>query len=182
MPRTTSSTILKQISYFLKVKSLLNQSKLDSNWYIHDDIGYNYRLNNINAAIGYAQLKRMKKIIDKRKKINNLYKKHFREIGDNFSILENPSYSESNYWLTVVIIKNVKKYNFINFVNKTIKSGVNIRPLWKLNHLHPHTNHFERYNINSAKAFQYKAICLPSSYSLTGKDIKYITGFFKCLN
>lgn len=171
----------KNKNRFLKVKKLINQSKTNSIWFHHDDIGYNYRFNNLNAAIGLAQISKLDHIINKRKELFLLYKKYFNELGKNFEILENPKYSNSNNWLIILKIKKINKNKFVDFVLKTIDEGVNIRPIWKPNHLHNFTNKYQKYEISNCTNLQYKFICLPSSNSLTANKVKYISELFKCL-
>lgn len=166
---------------YIKAKKIIDQFKTNNIWYEHKDIGYNYRLNNINAAIGCAQLDSLK-YFKKRRRLNyELYKKYFLKISKKFKILENPDYSESNNWLVIVKVDFISKKKFIQFIDGLLEKKINVRPIWKLNHLHPHTKNYQNYKIINALEFQFKAVCLPSSSNLTEKNISYITGLFKCL-
>jgi perosamine synthetase len=115
-----------------KVRHLSTTAKLDHKWeYIHDQIGYNFRMPNLNAALGLAQLENLNFFI-KKKRI--LYKKYFNVFKNIkyivlFKELQN---AKSNYWLQTLILE--KKYcRFKNkILNESFKSGLYLRPAWKL--------------------------------------------------
>ena len=100
-----------------KIKYLVNQAKDDKINFIHNDVGYNFGLSNINAAIGYAQLKNLNKILKLKKNLHLLYRNYFSE-KTKFSIIEKPNYSVPNYWLNIVDLKSRKQKNkfFKNFI------------------------------------------------------------------
>ena len=82
--------------YAEKAKYLSNQAKNDSTYFIHGDVGYNYRMSNLHAAVGISQFKKLRKVIIKKKKINSLYSKHLKLKG--LKILKSPQNSISNYY------------------------------------------------------------------------------------
>ena len=91
-----------------KIRYLVNQAKNDNINFIHDEVGYNYGLSNINAAIGCAQIENIKKILILKKNLNSIYKKEFSN-KTTYSILKQPIYSISNYWINIVDLKTLNK-------------------------------------------------------------------------
>ena len=96
--------------------------------YIHDEIGYNYRMPNINAALGCAQLEQIDVILVKKRELASLYKAFIQDL--DFSFIEEPSGSRSNYWLNAVMFddKNMRDA----FLKETNDNGVMTRPIWQL--------------------------------------------------
>ena len=113
--------IFKDQKLFKKGIYLASQAKDDSTYFIHNDVGYNFRISNLHSAIGIAQLTRMKSILSKKRRIHNLYKKNINKFR-GLKILESPNYCESNYWLNILIIDEKKfglsKKSVINLFKK----------------------------------------------------------------
>ena len=96
--------------FYEKAKYLTTQAKDNSKYYVHNEVGYNYRLTNLHSAIGLAQIEKLKKIIKLKKNIHILYKKMFSKIK-GLKILENPSFSKSNNWLNILKVTKEFKRN-----------------------------------------------------------------------
>jgi len=96
--------------------------------YIHNEIGYNYRLPNVNAAIGVAQMERFSDILKNKRETARLYK----EFCDNEHIkfISEPIGSQSNYWLNGIILKDREERD--KFLDYTNSKGIQTRPIWKL--------------------------------------------------
>ena len=113
-----------------KAKHLTTTAKIPHKWeYVHDEIGFNYRMPNLNAALLVAQLEQLDTFINSKRALALKYEEFFKSDEDIDFILE-PSYSKSNYWLQAVIVKDVAKRD--NFLEYTNKNGVMTRPIWKL--------------------------------------------------
>ena len=157
-----------------KARYLINQAKDDSLKYIHNEIGYNFRLSNLQAAIGYAQMFKLKSFIKKKKKIHEYYKAKFK-LSKKISILDIPKYCSSNYWLNVISLNrkytNINRDSVIDILNNY---GIQTRAIWFSNHLQKKYKNYENYKIVFAKQYIDNSICLPSSYSLSKKNIDYI--------
>lgn len=142
-----------------KINYLGSTSKINHRFeFFHNHIGYNYRMSNINAAIGYSQIKKLDKIIYKKKKIHNIYKKFFKE--NNYEFFEVNNNIKSNFWLNLMIVDDKKDKNFI--INKLLKNNIYVRPSWfpicDLNFC----KSFERYKIEDTYEMYNSLICLPS--------------------
>ena len=170
--------VTNNLKIFEKAKYLINQAKDKSINFIHNDVGYNYRMSNLHAAVGYTQLKKIKYILKKKKDINKYYRLQIDKIN-GLSLIENPSYSNSNNWLNILKIDNKYKFSKKIILKKLIEKNIDVRPLWMLNHLQLPFKKFESYNIKKAKNLFNSTICLPSSYTLSKKQIDYIIGIIK---
>ena len=110
-------------------KHLTTQAKVPHKWeYVHNYVGYNYRLPNINAAIGVAQIEQLSGFIENKRELADKYKKFFQSTDIEF--FTEPENSKSNYWLNAIILKDRKERdNFLKFTNE---NGIITRPIWEL--------------------------------------------------
>jgi len=112
-----------------KAKHLTTQAKIPHAWeFVHDDIGYNYRMPNINAALGVAQLEQIEKFLVAKRSLANAYSIFFTGIGIKFVV--EPENSVSNYWLNAILLKDRQERN--DFLEYTNKKGIMTRPVWEL--------------------------------------------------
>ena len=145
-----------------KARHLIQNSKLKGYGYVHDDLGYNYRMPNINAAIGLSQLKRINVLIKKKRKIFSLYKKALTN-SDFFHLVEEPKNCKSNYWLQTLLINKKYTSSVNSLVKKLNKKKIQVRPGWKLL---PKLNHFKKspsMNLSISKNITKRIINIPSS-------------------
>ncbi len=155
-----------------KAKYLITQARENKFDYIHGDIGYNYRISNLNAAVGLAQLEKINEKIKKKKTIHNFYKKNLFD-NLNYKLCDTPAYSSNNNWINVLKIKNrkISRNNLRNFLKK---KSIEIRPVWYPIHLLKPYKKYETYLISNAIKLHKSCICLPSSPKLSVKDLKRI--------
>ena len=151
---------------------LSTQAKDDSIFFKHNNIGYNYRMTNLNASIGLGQIENLKKIVKKKIQISKNYMNLFIK-SKSFHVLNNPKHSLSNNWLNIIIITN-PKIRINNLIKKLIKNNINARPVWYPNHMQKPFKVYETYKINNAKNLIKTAICLPSSSFLNKSDLNKI--------
>lgn len=111
-------------------KHLSTQAKLPHRWeFVHDDIGYNYRMPNVNAALGCAQMENLDMILANKYETAQKYKEYFKNDA-NVTFFEEPENTKSNYWLNAVLLKD--KESQIQFLDYTNNHGVMTRPIWAL--------------------------------------------------
>lgn len=121
-------------SFQKKIKHLSTTAKSSKDWeYIHDEIGYNFRMPNINAALGISQLDKLKSKIQKKKYLHELYKENL--INTDFELLSPPSNQSWNYWLMALRLKSEEHKNL--FLKQTNSLGIHTRPIWRLTHKLP---------------------------------------------
>ena len=144
-----------------KLKHLsVHAKKSGSDDHIHDEIGYNYRMTNLSAAVGCAQMENLKKILKAKRKNYETYKNLFKNEND-IEILKEPINSKTNYWLIIGLVKksNLKK-KIIKFYKK---KGFGFRSTWRPLHSLKIFRFYPRDNIKNANIFFNRAINLPSS-------------------
>ena len=111
-------------------KHLTTQAKVPHRWaFVHDRIGYNYRMPNINAALGCAQMEMLERFVEDKRSTAVAYADFFRNIPD-MDFFEEPQSCRSNYWLNAVILKNKDEQQ--RFLEYTNDHGVMTRPVWEL--------------------------------------------------
>ncbi len=154
-----------------KAKYLTTQAKDDPIKYIHDEIGYNYRMTNIQAALGVAQLEQLEAILIKKREIYENYEQYCRSI-EGLTLAEVPEYAINNHWLNVLQI-DFDKYGSDRdeVMEKLEVSGIQTRPIWYLNHLQKPYRDCQNYMIENAVELYQKSLCIPSSPSLDNFDL-----------
>ena len=162
-----------------KAKYLTTQAKDNSIYSIHNDIGYNFRLTNIQAAFGIAQLESISSFLKKKKIIHKRYKSKINNIkGLRLSTV--PNFTNSNYWLNILEInKKISKEKFSKIINYLMKNNIQVRPLWRPNHLQMKYTKFQRYRLNNVNKIYKNRLCLPSSVGLTIKEQDFICSKLK---
>ena len=145
-----------------KIRHLSTTAKKKHPWeYIHDEIGFNYRMTNLNAAIGCAQLENINRIISAKRKNFFLYKRLFKKNKD-VQIIQEPNYSKTNYWLITLIIKKNKKLKD-QVLKKLNQSGFQGRSIWKPLHTLKIFEKCPRGKLKNTMDIYNRAINLPSS-------------------
>jgi len=145
-----------------KAKHLSTTAKLAHPWdFIHDEVGYNYRMPNINAALGAAQLEMAKTILIKKKNLFEKYKETFRNIKFGRLMLP-PSNMEWNYWLFCFQLSNENKQYRDNILDYSNINNVMARPIWELMTNLKAFEVFDVENIPNAKLLRETIISIPS--------------------
>ena len=113
-------------------KHLSTTSRVKHNWkFIHDEIGFNYRLPNLNAALGCAQMQKLPSFINSKRRLFSKYLDVFNSI-DGIRLFSEPLDSRSNYWLQTLILEKGLENELDNIIEYTNKMGVMTRPAWEL--------------------------------------------------
>ncbi len=113
-----------------KAKHITTTAKIPHQYeYIHDEIGYNYRMPNLNAALGIAQFENLKKFLEKKRKISEEYASFFDSF-DDVKFFKEPESAFSNYWLNAIILNDSNEKN--KFLKVTNEANIMTRPIWKL--------------------------------------------------
>lgn len=112
-----------------KAKHLTTQAKLPHQWeFFHNEVGYNYRMPNINAALALAQLEQLNKFIFYKRALAESYAHFFNQI--NITFIKEPENTKANYWLNCILLNNKNERD--EFLKITNKNGVMTRPTWEL--------------------------------------------------
>ena len=146
-----------------KIKHLSTTAKINHRWeYIHNEVGYNFRMPNLNAALGSAQIENLNKFLRSKKKLFLRYCKEFSKVHE-VRLIKNPEFSKSNNWLNTIFIKNssIKKRNKI--LSWAQKNQIFLRPVWKPLHQLKHFRSMPKMNLENAEKIYISCINLPSS-------------------
>lgn len=160
--------------YINKARFLSTQARDPAPHYQHSQIGYNYRLSNLLAAVGRGQLERLDEKISRKRWINEFYRKNLRNLP-GLEFMPEASYGKSNFWLTVILI-TPEKFGVDREAVRLALEAENIesRPIWKPMHLQPV---FKGCRIRGGKVSEdlfERGLCLPSGTQLTEDDLNRI--------
>ena len=144
----------------IKAKHLTTTAKQAHPWFfLHDQVGYNYRLPNINAALGCAQIEQISNFVMSKRELASLYHEWFIDRGIEF-VLE-PQDAISNYWLNAIILENrSERDNFLEFTNN---QEVMTRAMWTPMHTLPMFNKCQRTSLDVAESIEARLVNIPSS-------------------
>ena len=146
-----------------QIRHMSTTAKIAHPWELsHDEIGYNYRMPNINAALGCAQLELFSNLLENKRNLHMKYKKELDGIPWLRLISENKE-SISNYWLNTVILKNNEDCFQKRLIETCHKEKIFLRPSWKPLHLLPMFQSCPKSELNTASFLQKKIVNLPSS-------------------
>ena len=142
-----------------RAKHLTTQAKLPHAWeFVHDEIGYNYRMPNINAALGVAQLEQLDGFLVNKRATAEVYKAYFEKQGIAFfAEREN---EKCNYWLNAIILKDKEERNA--FLTEANAQGVMSRPIWQLMNRLPMFVNCERGDLSNAEWLEARVVNIPS--------------------
>ncbi len=141
-------------------KHITTQAKVPHKWdFVHDEIGYNLRMPNINAAIGCAQMENLEKYIQNKRKTAEKYIAFFKDITD-FEFFVEPKDCKSNYWLNVVLVKDKRsKQEFLEYTNN---NGIMTRPVWALMNKLDMFRNCETDGLENTQWFEDRVVNIPS--------------------
>lgn len=149
-----------------RAKHLTTTAKVPHKWnYVHDEIGYNYRLPNLNAALGCAQLENLESKIRRKRRLFELYQDALKEFQD-VTLLREPDSARSNYWLQAIVLGPQKVSLRDVLLERTNEIGISTRPLWNLISTLKPFQHFPGMDVSQAKELVNRVINLPSSPQL----------------
>ena len=130
--------------------------------YFHDELGYNYRMPNLNAALGCAQLENLDKFLDSKRNLAKEYNKFFSSNGIKFrNELKN---TKANYWLMCIELENKKERNI--FIKETNELKIMTRPIWKLMNQLPMYKNCQMDSQKNSKYLEDRIVNIPSSVIL----------------
>lgn len=145
-------------------KHLTTQAKVPHRWaFVHDHIGYNYRMPNINAALGCAQLENLDRYIENKRETAQIYTDFFKNIPD-ITFFTEPEDCRSNYWLNVIILKDkIAQQEFLEYTNN---HEVMTRPVWELMNRLDMFKHCESDGLKNTEWLADRIVNIPSSVRL----------------
>lgn len=156
------------------IRYLSTQAKNDPHYYIHDEVGYNYRMTNVQAAIGVAQMEELPEFIKRKQSNYELYKELFSNCryGKILDFRENTS---SNKWFySLEINRDIVSMSLREIITTLKEKGIETRAIWGLiNEQIPYAKELA-YKIEKAPYYSSRVLNLPSSTQITKEEIKYV--------
>jgi aminotransferase in exopolysaccharide biosynthesis len=146
-----------------RAKYLTTQAKVPHRWeFVHDEIGYNYRMPNLNAALMCAQLEQLNSFLDNKRDLAKRYQDFFKKSEIEF--VNEPTNTKSNYWLCAILLKDkTTRDEFLQFTND---HGVMTRPVWALMNKLVMFKDALHGNLDNAQTLEERLVNIPSSVRL----------------
>ena len=154
-----------------KVRFLSSQAKKDTLYFIHDEIGYNYRMLNLQAALGTSQIDQLESFIETKIKNYEIYKEELEKI-EGLEILPFVEGIRANHWFYSLKIDK-EKYGIgrDELLQKLVDTGIQTRPIWGLIHQQKPYSACQSYKIEKALYYYDRILNLPCSSNLTEKEV-----------
>jgi len=148
-------------------KHITTTAKLPHKWaFNHDQVGYNYRMPNLNAAVGCAQLEQLPELLIKKRKLANKYAEIFQKV-EGLKFFIEPDFAQSNYWLNILLLDEDYAEQRDQLLELTNQNGIMTRPVWTLMHQLPMFKDFPRMDLSMAESLAARMINIPSSAKLS---------------
>jgi len=152
------------------IKHLSTTAKNPHPWeFFHDRTGYNYRLPNINAALGCAQLEQLPGFIVRKRRLAENYRRYFSDLS-GLSFFIEPEFARSNYWLNAILLDQEKVCYRDEILTQTNSMGIACRPAWMLMPRLPMYSSCPADDLSVAESLEQRIINLPSSASLGNSE------------
>ena len=149
-----------------KAKHITTTAKVPHQWdYVHDEIGYNYRMPNINAALGCAQLEQLPDKVIAKRDLFKRYQDAFANI-EGVKLLTEPVQCRSNYWLQTIMLNSDQVHQLEAILQASNDEGLMARPVWRLLHQLPPFSNCPRMDLATAEQLSQRLINIPSSPQL----------------
>lgn len=156
------------------IRYISTQAKDDPLFYVHDEIGYNYRMTNLQAALGVAQMEELPEFIRRKTENYNAYKEQLSGYKKGF-LLPFRKNTKPNYWFySLVLNEDTRKNGVRSLVQRLQEQGVQTRPVWGLIHQQKPYEGCIAYRIEKAVFYSERIINLPSGTQLTEEDLAYV--------
>ena len=158
--------LTNNLKIYNQAKILSQVSKKPHPWkYDYKGLGFNYRMPNLNAALGCAQIKKLKSFLKAKKRLYLRYESKFKNHKEFYLLRELPD-TKSNNWLITIILKKKNKKLLEKILKTTNKKGFNTRPVWQLLSQVPHLKKYPKMDLSNSINLSETIICLPSSVRL----------------
>jgi perosamine synthetase len=149
-----------------QAKHITTTARQSHRWsFFHDQVGYNYRLPNLNAALGCAQLEQLAGFIESKRALARKYAEAFRDVA-GAEIFVEPEFARSNYWLNALLLDEEYADQRDAVLEQTNQHGFMTRPAWALMHTLPMYQQCPRMDLTVAESLERRLINLPSSPGL----------------
>lgn len=171
--------VSKNKAYVDKARFLAAQAKEVASYYLHQEVGYNYRLSNVLAGIGIAQMEVLEERIQKKRLIFQHYEQALA-VNQQIEMKKEPQDTFSNYWLSVLLLKTPlsKRLTPDELIKRLHERGIEARRLWNPMHRQPLFKEMSMYQIadkSIAEDFFERGVCLPSGTNMKEEELYYVS-------
>ena len=162
-----------------KVRFLSSQAKKDPLYFIHDEIGYNYRMLNLQAALGTSQIDELESFIETKTKNYYLYREELNKI-EGLQLLTFRKGIRPNYWFYSLVVDK-KKYglNKDELLKKLVSENIQTRPIWGLIHQQKPYQKYQAYQMEKALWYYERVLNIPCSSNLTEDEVEIVISKLK---
>jgi perosamine synthetase len=150
------------------IKFLSTQAKSDALYFSHDEVGFNYRMTNLQAALGVAQIEQLETFIETKKE------NYKRYIEQGIPLFPFRTDIRPNYWMYSYLSEDRDR-----LINELTIRGIQARPVWKLNHTQKPYEACKAFRIEKAQSFLSRCVNLPCSSNLSSEDVDYVANAIK---
>ena len=148
------------------IKHITTTAKVPHSWeFMHDEVGYNYRMPNLNAALGCAQLERLQEYLSKKRKLFHAYNEAFSKI-EGIELKKEPGNCSSNYWMQAIVLDKKLENERDKILNLTNQKGIMTRPVWNLISGLTHFLNCPSMDLTTAQSLEKTVINIPSGFGL----------------
>lgn len=166
--------VSQNIELLKHAKHLTTQAKTDEVNFIHDEIGFNYRMTNLQAALGLAQLEQLERFIETKIRNYELYKESIERI-DGLRLLPFRNEIRSNHWFYAVFCENGYKMTRDELIHLLLDNKIQSRPIWGLISEQIPYQGSKCYQIEKARFYWEHVVNVPCSTNLTAEDVREVT-------
>ena len=165
--------------YLDQARYLSITAKDDSLYFVHNEVGYNYRMLNLQAALGVSQIEELESFIHIKKRNFEKYVEELKDVKGLY-FLPFPEDTRPNHWFYSLVVKEDEfGISRDELMNGLIEDGIQCRPIWKLNHLQKPYGGCQVYELEKASEYEKEILNLPCSTNLTVQDVEYVCNIIK---
>ncbi len=165
--------VTKDLQIAERVRKLSTQARDEEVYYQHSEVGFNYRLSNLLAAVGRVQLQDLPRRIQRRREVFEDYSVKLQ--GESVLFMPEPEWGTSNRWLTCLTLGSANPIKRDHCISSLRAQGIESRHLWKPMHQQPVYQHYPSTVSGVCDDIFDRGLCLPSGPDLTSQDISFIT-------
>lgn len=169
---SNSKETIEHISY------LSQQAKDDMVYFINNEVGYNYRMTNLQACLGRAQMEQLNRFIEIKRNNYHFYKELLKN-KEEISLLDFSAEDNSNYWFYSLVIESGNSQTRDKFIEYMSENSVQTRPIWKLNHTQKPFLNYKKMDCPVAESYYKKIVNIPCSSNLTEYDVERVCKLIK---
>lgn len=162
-----------------RARYLATQAKDDELYYVHGEMGYNYRLSNLHAALGLAQIEKLDSYLRAKRENYLFYRQQILDI-QGLDLLAPPSDSDPNYWFyTILVSPDAYGEDRNALMKRFLSHDVQVRPVWRLNHEQKPYESAEAYHVEQAPRYYARALNIPCSVGLSSAERDTVVGILR---